>query len=74
MTIFDPNHPRNMSYHAKKSKAIHDQKLQNMLNSGPRIFKESDLLALPQPSSASQSEYQVQQSITSKRKITIGGG
>lgn len=24
MTIFDPNHPRNQSYHAQKSKAIHD--------------------------------------------------
>lgn len=76
MTIFDPNHPRNQSYHAAKAKAIHDQKLQNSINRGLPVFKENqqDLLALPQPMGMTSGSSLSQASSIPKRKITIGTG
>ena len=65
MTIFDPNHPSNVAYHERKHKAIQEQRLQKSLNGLP-VFRESQTpLALPPPTSHSQSSL-------IPRKVTIG--
>jgi hypothetical protein len=65
MTVFDPNHPANVSYHERKQKAIQEQRLQKELNSGAPVFKDNAPLALPPSSSHSQPQL-------AKRKVTIG--